>query len=310
MAYLIVLIGIPGSGKSSYAQTIAKVYSQESEENYVVCSSDAVRARLYGDESIQGNPNTVFTHLHNEVRENLENGVNVLYDATNVSRKSRKNIIKLGKSIPNTKIEAHVVWAPIETCIKRDAERDRHVGKEVIDKMLRRWETPWYDEGFDSLRFIPTWDMSFSHKEYADKHWADMNILHDNPHHSLGVQEHCKEASKRAYWYAYSPIIRAAAHWHDVGKPHTKFYKKDSEGNVIPHAHYYNHDNVGGYISLGIRDYYNLRDLILDDNTVLQFSWLISNHMQPFYNSNYYKNMDPKLKELIDQLHKCDVEAH
>ena len=68
MARLIMLIGLPGSGKSTYA----KQYLADHIENTMWCSSDTIRKELYGDENIQGNPKTVFEHLHNNVNMYLQ----------------------------------------------------------------------------------------------------------------------------------------------------------------------------------------------------------------------------------------------
>ena len=61
---LIMLIGIPGSGKSTVAERYA-------EEGYRVHSSDAIRALLYGTEVIQGKASEVLQILMQNVGESL-----------------------------------------------------------------------------------------------------------------------------------------------------------------------------------------------------------------------------------------------
>jgi predicted kinase len=82
--------------------------------------------------------------------EALNNGRDVIYDATNITRKDREGIIAVCPKF--VKIECHIVWAPIETCLERDANRDRTVGKEVIDRMLKRFQAVYYDEGVDEIK--------------------------------------------------------------------------------------------------------------------------------------------------------------
>ena len=55
---LIILCGIPGSGKTTYAKKYI-----ENNANTIHLSSDAIRKELYGDESVQGNPGEVFFFL-------------------------------------------------------------------------------------------------------------------------------------------------------------------------------------------------------------------------------------------------------
>ena len=79
-----MMVGLPGSGKSTYAKQLSE------ETNAVICSSDTIREELYGDENSQDNNDEVFKILHSRIKENLKNGKNVIYDATNINSKRRK----------------------------------------------------------------------------------------------------------------------------------------------------------------------------------------------------------------------------
>ena len=175
---LIILCGIPGSGKSAYAKDY-----MERNNNTIHLSSDAIREELYGDESIQGNPGEVFTLMQKRAVEALNDGCNVLYDATNITRKDRAAMI--GMCPKFAKIECHIIWAPIEVCIERDAARERTVGKEIIDRMLKRFQSPYYDEGIDEIQIIRT-DYRLA-DTYNDTCINNLKIPHDNPHHTLNI---------------------------------------------------------------------------------------------------------------------------
>jgi predicted kinase len=287
---LVILVGIPGSGKTHYAQN----YISNCQKHTVHLSSDGIRAELYGDESVQGNPVEVFSLMQKRAVEALNSGYDVIYDSTAMTRKDRAGIITACPKF--VKIEAHIIWAPIETCIERDAARDRTVGKAVIDKMLKRFQAPYFDEGIDEIKIIRPegWDDG----KYIGQRYKNMCIPHDNPHHTLDVGEHCWEAR----WYVerhYSTEheIAKAALWHDVGKPYVKAFI-DSKGEPCDTAHYYQHQNVGAWISYGF------------GFTTPHIAWLISTHMEPFMNTKYYRALPPYLKEDIDILHKADLEAH
>ena len=186
---LIILVGIPGSGKTTYAKEYVKKYN-----NTIHLSSDSIRAELYGDESIQGNPGEIFSLMQKRAIEALNDGRDVIYDATNITRKDRSCIINLCPKF--VKIEAHIIWAPIEECITRDIKRERTVGKEVIDKMLKHFQAPFYDEGIDEITIIKPDDWNRNEKDYVSKCFEDMKIPHDNPHHTLDIDDHCLEAGK------------------------------------------------------------------------------------------------------------------
>ena len=286
---LIILCGIPGSGKTSYARDYIPDYPKRA----IHLSSDSIRAELYGDESIQGNPGEVFALMQKRAVEALNDSYDVLYDATNITRKDRSSII--GVCPKFARIECHIIWAPIEECIKRDVDRERTVGKEVIDKMLKRFQAPFFDEGIDEIKIVKP--DRFNGLRYYHDIMNTMNIPHDNHHHTLSVQQHCQEAFEEIECMTTNRALLTAAWYHDIGKPYVKEFI-DSKGNPCDEAHYYQHQCVGAWMSYGF------------DEVTPKVAWLISTHMDPFLNTKYYKNLPPYLKNDIDILHKADLEAH
>lgn len=300
MPKLIMLVGLPGSGKSTYA----KQYLADHIENTVWCSSDRIRKELYGDENIQGNPQTVFEHLHNKVGMYLHKGYDVIYDATNVTRKNRRTVINKFNNIAD--IEAHIVWAPYNECVARDKERVRSVGEDVIRKFLYRWQSPNYDEGFKFIDVIYNCNNGWDRIHYSNCMLDNLKIPHDNPHHTLDVYEH--SAAVQNYImnkWPKSSILEEAGSYHDLGKPMTKGYKSDKHGKMIPIAHYYQHHCVGGYLVYGM-----YADTPESKQKAITCSWIVCNHMEPYFNSKYYKSLTGMYKEWIDQLHEADVASH
>lgn len=288
---LILLVGIPGSGKTTYAKEYV-----ERESNTIHLSSDGIRKELYGDESIQGDPAEVFSLMQKRAIETLNNGNDVIYDATNVTRKDRASIINICPKF--IKIEAHIIWAPIEECIKRDTARDRTVGKAVIDKMLKRFQAPFYDECIDEIVIVKPDLWEWDEPSYTAQCFENMKIPHDNPHHTLDVLDHCWESQR----YLFNNDVTDedllfAALRHDVGKPYVKAFV-DSKGNPCETAHYYQHQCVGTWMSYGL------------GGATPYSAWLISTHMDPFLNTKYYNNLPAFLKKDIDILHEADLAAH
>lgn len=284
---LRLLVGIPGVGKTSYVK-------EHIAENAIHLSSDAIRAELYGDESIQGSPAEVFSLMQSRAVEALNEGKDVWYDATNITRKDRACIIGICPKF--VKIEVYIIWAPIEECIKRDVSRDRTVGKVVIDKILKRFQAPYYDEGIDEIKVILPED--FDVGEYRLKCMNDMMIPHDNPHHTLDIYTHCLEVNKYLTFYVKNKDddLDKASFFHDIGKPYVKAFI-DSKGNSCEQAHYYQHQCLGAYMSYGME-------------CSIKAAWLISTHMDPYLNTKYYRSLPTYLKRDIDILHKADLAAH
>ena len=121
---LIVMVGLPASGKSTKANEIDKYFEEKGEGGATIYSSDALRKKLFGNE--------VFKTLYAELIYGLAAG-HVVIDATNVTLKNRRRIFETIRQYRDKiNVVAYVMTTPIETCIQRDSERDRKVGEEVI----------------------------------------------------------------------------------------------------------------------------------------------------------------------------------
>lgn len=284
---LILLCGIPGSGKTTYAEKYINEH-----DNTIHISSDKIREELWGNESIQGDNNEVFSLMQSRAIEALNNGQSVVYDSTAVTRRDRSYIISLCPKF--AKIECHIIWAPIETCIERDATRERIVGKEVIDKMLKRFQAPYYDEGIDEIKVV--YPEVFDAKDYECQYFYGMKVPHDNPHHTLDIFNHCISAFQYVANHDIEYDVKLSAVFHDVGKPYVKAFV-DSKGNPCETAHYYQHQCVGSWILYGI-----------EANPFV--AWLISTHMDPYLNTKYYNRLPAYLKKQVDLLHEADRNAH
>ncbi len=62
MSEFVMLVGLPGSGKSVVSQSMG---------NHQVFSSDLLHKELWGDESFQGNPNVIFNELRNRIKKSI-----------------------------------------------------------------------------------------------------------------------------------------------------------------------------------------------------------------------------------------------
>lgn len=307
-----MLVGLPGSGKSTYAKRLlgpntipleisGKVVEGISSNRIPeYLSSDLIRKELYGDENIQGDPHEVFEVMKRRAILFLKTGRSVIYDATGVKRKDRLDILNRVKSLKmDIKLECHIVWARIETCIERNNNRERVVPESVIWRMVKQFETPWYDEGWNDIKIVMRDDW------YSIDYFEPlMDIPHDNPHHPNTIKHHVANVMREVINLdaTNKQILFDMAVWHDVGKVYTKTFT-DSKGNPSEIAHYYQHQNVSAYCVLGSRGEWQ------NDRT-LKLSYLVGLHMEPFFDkqpSNYWKKeVDPEIKKLIYLFNECD----
>lgn len=143
MATVYILVGAPASGKSTYA----KEYLSHTK----IVSTDAIRKELYGDESIQGNGNKVFSFAYARMRAAAKSGIDVTFDATSMTVSARKRIME--KAPIGTKFVAIVFERCEETLLENNNKRDRHVPEFVIKKMLSNYVRPTLEEGFSEVIF-------------------------------------------------------------------------------------------------------------------------------------------------------------
>jgi protein phosphatase len=136
---LVALVGMSGSGKSSFA---ARHFAGSE-----VLSSDFCRGLVSDDENDQSATEAAFEVLHFIAGKRLENGRLVVVDATNVQPEARRALIALAKR-HHVLAVAIVLDVPEAVCAARNATRpDRTFGPHVL-RNQRSLIRPGFDGGF------------------------------------------------------------------------------------------------------------------------------------------------------------------
>ncbi|MGH9559212.1 MAG: AAA family ATPase [Bryobacteraceae bacterium] len=134
----MVLVGLPGSGKSTYIEQLGAT----------ALSSDEIRRLLSDDPANQAIHRRVFPVLRNLLKHRVELARPVTYiDATNLTERERRAYIKLAE-LYDCEIEAMFFDIPIAECQKRNRARGRVVPDEAISEMAARLSPPRVEEGF------------------------------------------------------------------------------------------------------------------------------------------------------------------
>lgn len=283
---ITVNVGVPGSGKS-HNSLLALPDS-------VVFSSDWYREHLFGNVNDQEHNAEVFNALYADVESALRKGEpeHVIIDATNITRKSRARAIQLAKQY-GAEIIALVFNVSVTRCILQDANRERNVGADVINKMIHRFEIPTRYEGFDAVCFTEN-IYNTNMWERTGARYALFDVMNSfdqhNHHHLYTVGGHVNKFVSQILCDVPDLNERAKmteiALWHDVGKLYTQTF--DDKGE----AHYYDHANVGVYKLITDLKILNLADVIGDPTDILVHDILfyINMHMVG-HNMNFDKNM-------------------
>ncbi|GII22765.1 polynucleotide kinase-phosphatase [Planosporangium mesophilum] len=146
---LIALVGISGSGKS----TFARQYFKPTE----VLSSDAFRAMVADDENDQSASKDAFEALHHVAAIRLRAGRRVVVDATNVQQHARAELVKLAREHDVLPV-AIVLDTPEPVAWDRTQARpDRTFGRQVLRRQqqdLRRALRQLGREGFRKVHIV------------------------------------------------------------------------------------------------------------------------------------------------------------
>ena len=146
---LVVLIGVSGSGKSSFA----KKHFKRTE----ILSSDECRALVSDDENSQSATNDAFDVLYYIAGKRLKSGLLTVIDATNVQKESRKGLIELGRTYHCLPV-AIILDLPEKVCEERNQSRpDRNFGGHVIrqqNQQLKKSIRGLKDEGFRQIYIL------------------------------------------------------------------------------------------------------------------------------------------------------------
>lgn len=136
MQKIIILKGIPASGKSTYAKQLVK----ENPEKYKRVNRDDLRWML--DEYHFSKDNEKFVKKLRDIiiMEALQAGKSVIVDDTNISQRHHQRINDLAREFfkkTGNKVEVEVKEFEIslEEAVARDEKRENPVGKRVITKM-------------------------------------------------------------------------------------------------------------------------------------------------------------------------------
>lgn len=127
--FILFLVGIPASGKSTYSKKLCKDYPKLKRIN-----KDDIRKMLNKPFSHEFEK-IVLTKERNEGLSFLENGFSLVVDDTNIKEKHFKYWLNISK-IFKIPIKVKVFEISLEEAIERDRSRGDSVGQEVINNMF------------------------------------------------------------------------------------------------------------------------------------------------------------------------------
>ena len=143
MSTLILLVGLPGTGKSSWIKDNAS--------NFLVVSSEEIRECLFGRVKNDSNKTTVEAYKRDIIKSSLEYGQNVVVDDYNLSASER---LKILRDAPIDTVKKAVYFTPNMNKLLRRFKNSHDITEEVLNKMSSNTDIPTKSEGYESITII------------------------------------------------------------------------------------------------------------------------------------------------------------
>ena len=285
MTKLIIVSGVSGSGKSTWA---------ESQPNVLVVSRDAIRVMLYG-----GDGPDYYQHPQLKRREDfvtkversiitnaLNFGTDVISDNTNIEPRFYNKIAQIGYAIPGVEVERKVFDVALKTVLERNTVRalmgGRFVPEDVIRKQHDRFQhtknlplekafavTPYNGTPGKPEAFLFDLDGTTFHMGNK-RHFAGLNVDVDDPDEViLDIVRRLQDSGLIAI--AMSGRVEATrelslhALMDNLVYPHELFMRADGDNrkdNIIKAELFDNH----------VRDNYDVK-FVLDDRNQVVDMW-------------------------------------
>ena len=130
---IIILQGLPGSGKTTWAKSFCQINL-----NYVRINRDDLR-NMSGKYWVPSRESYITSLEQTAVSLALEAGYNVILDSTNFNDKVHAWVQKIAETFLDTEVEVKFFDVSVKECIKRDSKRESPVGEEVIINMAKKY---------------------------------------------------------------------------------------------------------------------------------------------------------------------------
>jgi len=126
---IILMIGVPGSGKTTLAKKIA-------EKGFHYINADGIREELYGNAAEQGDKEEVFNLFFQRLDELMKVGTDVIIDNTNLNPKQRKPILERAEQFGYSDVQLWLMDVPLDLCLVRNKSRERIVPEDIVSNMF------------------------------------------------------------------------------------------------------------------------------------------------------------------------------
>ena len=154
---ITLLIGPPGSGKSTYIDKNKSIF--EKDNQVVICRDDLIEKYGTGENYTEKwkscDQKQIDQEYYKGINDNLKLNKSVIVDATNVSRKSRRRILNQMPKSKEYEKRAIVFLTDYDILLWNNKNRpnDKNISEKIIKIMCMKFQFPGFDE-FDQISVI------------------------------------------------------------------------------------------------------------------------------------------------------------
>lgn len=233
MAKIIMLKGLPASGKSTYAEKLCE------KKNYIRLNDNDFKKTFF----INGTPNKIIEKFkENFISDAIKENINVVIDDCNLNPINEKKYKELSHKLNcGFTINDSFLEIPVEECIKRDLSRKNSIGsRKIYDlffKFVFKPVTQQLEENWDKKRaIIVDIDGTLALNE-SNRGWKEYSkVINDTPDPLVSLILDSIDDSTGGY---YLDILLVTARKEDSREVTENWLKT----NMIPYKRMYMRDN-------------------------------------------------------------------